>query len=72
MVLPTQKGNDMRDAKHKVYICAVTLFHVQFIGPFESQQAAGTWGRKYLDNPCWNTVHLFSHDVTMPLELVTP
>ena len=72
MVLQTQKGNNMKDAKRKVYICAVTLEHVQFIGPFVSQQAAGTWGSNHLYNPCWNTVMLFSHDVAIPLELIEP
>ena len=62
----------MKDATRKIYICAVTLEHVQFIGPFYSFLQAGDWGRAHLDNPCWNTVELFPHDVTVPLELVTP
>ncbi len=62
----------MKDAKRSVYICAVTLEHVQFIGPFRSHQIAGGWGIAYLDNPGWNTVSLFPYDVAKPLELVTP
>ena len=62
----------MKDAKRRVYICAVTLEHVQFIGPFPTPVEAGIWGRDNLDNPCWNTVNLFSHDVAMPIQVVTP
>ena len=62
----------MKDAKRKIYICAMTLEHVQFIGPFSLQRDAGDWGRANLDNPCWNTVKLFPHDVAVPLELVAP
>ncbi len=62
----------MRDAQRHVYICAVTLTHVQFIGPFDSINDAGDWGRANLSNPCWNTVELFAHDVATSLELVTP
>ena len=62
----------MKDAERKVYICAVTLEHVQFVGPFVSHDDAGKWGDTNFHNPCWNTVSLFPHDVTVPLELVTP
>ena len=62
----------MKDATRKTYICAVTLEHVQFFGPFKSEGAAGNWGATHLENPCWNTVSLFSHDVAMPVQLVPP
>ncbi len=61
-----------RDAERNIYICAVTLEHVQFIGPFWSEYDAGVWGHTNLGNPCWNIVSLFSNEVTMPLELVAP
>ena len=62
----------MKDASRKIYICAVTLEHVQFVGPFDSFLKAANWGRANFENPCWNTVTLFPHDVATPLELVTP
>ena len=72
MVLWTQKGNDVKIETRKVYICAVSEEHVMFVGPFDTEMDASTWGAKHLVNPCWNVVSLYPRDVAMPLDLVTP
>lgn len=46
---------------------------VKIVGPFESQDAASTWGEMWQDvngdNPCWQTVTLpddFAPSITAP------
>lgn len=62
----------MKDASRSLYICAVTLDRVHFVGPFPSFKNAGDWGLAHLDNSYWSMVALSPQVVAAPLELVAP
>jgi len=46
------------------------------VGPFETEDALGAWGRNPAnnpnDNPCWQSIDLDPCDLTMPVRVVAP